>query len=92
MSKGSKVAIITGAGSGIGKAAVLAMLGDGFRVVLAGRRADMLEQVIGNFPGTRHSANAYHKISEIEQLEFKYIQDQKARAAAAASSQATDNV
>jgi outer membrane protein assembly factor BamD (BamD/ComL family) len=29
----------------------------------------MLEQVIGNFPNTRHSANAHHKMSEIEQAE-----------------------
>jgi tetratricopeptide (TPR) repeat protein len=56
-----------------------------------GQARDMLEQVIGNFPGTRHSANAYHKISEIEQLEFKHIQDQKARAAAAVSSQSAEN-
>jgi NAD(P)-dependent dehydrogenase (short-subunit alcohol dehydrogenase family) len=40
----SKVAIITGAGSGIGKAAALAFLKDGWRVALAGRRKDALEQ------------------------------------------------
>lgn len=41
----SLVAIVTGAGSGVGKAAALALLGAGHRVVLAGRRADALEQV-----------------------------------------------
>ncbi|MBK8093487.1 MAG: hypothetical protein IPK32_16275 [Verrucomicrobiaceae bacterium] len=46
---------------------------------------EILEQVIGNFPGTRHSANAYHKISEIEQLEFKHIQEQKNKAALASA-------
>ena len=40
-----KVAIVTGGGSGIGKAAALALLGDGWSVALAGRRADALEQV-----------------------------------------------
>ena len=40
-----KVAIVTGAGSGIGKAAALALLQDGYHVALAGRRKDRLEQV-----------------------------------------------
>ncbi len=42
MSPESKIAIVTGAGSGVGKAAALAMLGHGYRVVLAGRRKDPL--------------------------------------------------
>ena len=41
-----KVAIVTGGGSGIGKAAALALLNDGWRVALAGRRADALAQVV----------------------------------------------
>jgi NAD(P)-dependent dehydrogenase (short-subunit alcohol dehydrogenase family) len=41
---GGKVAIVTGGGSGIGKAAALALLADGWRVALAGRRQDVLEQ------------------------------------------------
>jgi NAD(P)-dependent dehydrogenase (short-subunit alcohol dehydrogenase family) len=39
-----KVAIITGAGSGIGRATALAFLNDGYRVALAGRRADALAE------------------------------------------------
>jgi NAD(P)-dependent dehydrogenase (short-subunit alcohol dehydrogenase family) len=39
-----RVALVTGAGSGIGRAATLALLGGGYRVVLAGRRREMLEQ------------------------------------------------
>ncbi|MDP3618096.1 MAG: SDR family oxidoreductase, partial [Rhodoferax sp.] len=46
MISSSKVAIVTGAGSGIGKAATLALLGDGYRVVLAGRRNESLAEVI----------------------------------------------
>lgn len=46
---------------------------------------DMLEQVIGNFPNTRHSANAHHKMSEIEQAQYKLLMDQRAKAGGAAS-------
>ena len=41
-----KVAIVTGAGSGIGKAVALALAGEGYAVVLAGRRAEALEQTV----------------------------------------------
>jgi NAD(P)-dependent dehydrogenase (short-subunit alcohol dehydrogenase family) len=46
MSAHNKVAVVTGAGTGIGKSAALALLKDGYRVVLAGRRKEMLEQAI----------------------------------------------
>lgn len=38
---------------------------------------DMLEQIIGNFPNTRHSANAHHRMSELEQLQYKLLMDQR---------------
>jgi NAD(P)-dependent dehydrogenase (short-subunit alcohol dehydrogenase family) len=37
-------AVVTGAGSGVGRAAALALLNDGWRVVLAGRRVAALEE------------------------------------------------
>jgi len=40
------VAIVTGAGSGIGKAAALALVDAGYRVAIAGRRADALENTV----------------------------------------------
>jgi NAD(P)-dependent dehydrogenase (short-subunit alcohol dehydrogenase family) len=46
MATRGKVAIVTGAGSGIGKAAAIALLQDGYRTVLAGRRTEPLEQVV----------------------------------------------
>lgn len=42
----NKVAVVTGAGSGIGKATAVALLVDGWNVVFAGRRVDRLEQAI----------------------------------------------
>lgn len=42
----SLVAIVTGGGSGVGKATALAMLRDGFSVVVAGRRLQPLEEAI----------------------------------------------
>ena len=46
MKKSHQVAIVTGAGSGIGQAAALALLNDGWRVVLAGRRAEALQETV----------------------------------------------
>ena len=45
MSEVKKVAIVTGAGTGVGKAAALALLQDGWCVALAGRRREPLQAV-----------------------------------------------
>jgi NAD(P)-dependent dehydrogenase (short-subunit alcohol dehydrogenase family) len=45
-----KIAMVTGAGSGIGRAAALALLQAGYAVVLAGRRAEALEQTKSQGP------------------------------------------
>jgi len=44
MATGSRTALVTGAGTGVGRAVALALLKDGYRVALAGRRKEMLEQ------------------------------------------------
>jgi len=54
MSTAGKVAIVTGAGTGVGRAAALALLRAGCRVVLAGRRPEPLENV-------KNEAGAYGK-------------------------------
>ncbi|VTU00054.1 3-oxoacyl-acp reductase : Short-chain dehydrogenase/reductase SDR OS=Alicycliphilus denitrificans (strain DSM 14773 / CIP 107495 / K601) GN=Alide2_2133 PE=3 SV=1: adh_short [Gemmataceae bacterium] len=43
MQPNGKVAVVTGAGSGIGRAAALALLREGWAVALVGRRADALD-------------------------------------------------
>ncbi|NBX15619.1 MAG: SDR family oxidoreductase, partial [Betaproteobacteria bacterium] len=50
MTQSSKVAIVTGAGSGVGRAAALALLANGWTVVLAGRRLANLEEVVAQAP------------------------------------------
>jgi NAD(P)-dependent dehydrogenase (short-subunit alcohol dehydrogenase family) len=44
---GQKIAIVTGAGTGVGRAAALALMRVGYAVVLAGRRKEMLDKVSG---------------------------------------------
>jgi NAD(P)-dependent dehydrogenase (short-subunit alcohol dehydrogenase family) len=48
MESSSKVAVVTGAGTGIGKAVALALLQDGYQVVLAGRRKEPLERAVAD--------------------------------------------
>ena len=45
-SSNGRVAIITGGGSGIGKASALALAQDGYSVAIAGRRLDVLEKTM----------------------------------------------
>jgi NAD(P)-dependent dehydrogenase (short-subunit alcohol dehydrogenase family) len=46
-----KAAIVTGAGTGIGRAVALALLGEGYGVALAGRRRDKLEETAAQAGG-----------------------------------------
>src|SRR5215472_2346362 len=49
----NKVAIVTGAGSGIGRAVALALAKEGYAVVLAGRRADALAETAVQATGAK---------------------------------------
>jgi NAD(P)-dependent dehydrogenase (short-subunit alcohol dehydrogenase family) len=53
-----KVAIVTGAGSGVGRAVALAMLAEGYSVALAGRRAEALQET-----ASRTGSNAPHALA-----------------------------
>jgi NAD(P)-dependent dehydrogenase (short-subunit alcohol dehydrogenase family) len=48
-----RIAVVTGAGSGVGRAAALALMNDGWSVALAGRRREMLEETAGMAQGGR---------------------------------------
>jgi len=52
MDSKTKIAIVTGAGSGIGRAVSLALVAAGYSVVLAGRRRDALEATAAQAAGT----------------------------------------
>jgi NAD(P)-dependent dehydrogenase (short-subunit alcohol dehydrogenase family) len=49
-----RVAVVTGAGSGIGAASATALVDAGWRVVLAGRRVEPLAEVAATRPGLMH--------------------------------------
>ena len=63
-----KVAIITGASSGLGLACAEALAGEGVRLVLSGRRADRLAAFAERFPGTRVQAGDITDPAVIDQL------------------------
>jgi NAD(P)-dependent dehydrogenase (short-subunit alcohol dehydrogenase family) len=59
MATPGKIAVVTGAGSGIGRASALALIEAGFAVVLAGRRRNMLEETAARAqPGLSGSRGA----------------------------------
>ena len=51
MSSANKIAVVTGAGSGIGRQVALALLQEGYAVALAGRRKDALEATAAESKG-----------------------------------------
>jgi len=54
----AKVAVVTGAGTGIGRASATALLAAGWRVVFAGRRPEPLDEAIRGAKGTASNALA----------------------------------
>jgi NADP-dependent 3-hydroxy acid dehydrogenase YdfG len=54
----SRIALVTGAGSGIGRAVALGLLDDGFIVVLAGRRPEPLQALVADAAARHQRAMA----------------------------------
>ncbi|MEI7426723.1 MAG: SDR family oxidoreductase [Betaproteobacteria bacterium] len=82
MNNQTKVALVTGAGTGIGKACALALLENGYRVVLVGRRLELLEQVIAQSKASSDVALACQTdISNEEQVDqlFKKVKEKFGR-------------
>ncbi len=53
-----KIALVTGAGSGIGRTTALGLLSDGWTVVLAGRRAEPLQALVAEAAARGQTAMA----------------------------------
>jgi NAD(P)-dependent dehydrogenase (short-subunit alcohol dehydrogenase family) len=72
-----KIAVVTGAGTGVGRAASLALMNAGFTVVLAGRRQEMLEetQKLGDNIGKSLPVTADMTSPESISALFKKVQD-----------------
>ena len=58
MEKDQKISIVTGAGSGVGKSASLALADEGWTIVLAGRRKDPIEAVANEIKSRGGNASA----------------------------------
>jgi NAD(P)-dependent dehydrogenase (short-subunit alcohol dehydrogenase family) len=56
MSTREKIAIVTGAGTGIGKATAVALFADGWHVVFAGRRVERLEEAVAEAKAARQAS------------------------------------
>lgn len=61
----SQIALVTGASSGIGKACALALLKEGWQVVLVGRRADALAKAVAE--AGPNAANAHAMPTDLSQ-------------------------
>src|SRR5260370_10416138 len=63
----SKIALVTGAGSGIGRATALALLKEGYAVVLSGRRSAALEQTV--VQAAAHAQRALPVVADVSSPE-----------------------
>src|SRR3982074_1724450 len=61
MTSTQKIAIVTGAGPGAGRAAALALMKAGYAVALAGRRKDKLDEVLAQGASQAASSGAQGK-------------------------------
>src|ERR1043166_1338238 len=78
MAKGDKVAIVTGAGSGIGKATALALLKAGYSVVFAGRRKEALEAAIKEARGGKRALAVAADVTDPDQVKALFAATKKA--------------
>jgi NADP-dependent 3-hydroxy acid dehydrogenase YdfG len=64
----SKIALITGAGSGIGQASAVKLAENGWSVVLAGRRKEALEETVGMLPAGAQSLAMPTDVRDVDQI------------------------
>jgi NAD(P)-dependent dehydrogenase (short-subunit alcohol dehydrogenase family) len=76
MAAADKVALVTGAGTGIGKAVALALARDGFAVVLAGRRVEKLDET-DKEAGNARTLTAPTDVGDPEQIRALFARTKK---------------
>ncbi len=82
MTPQSPIALVTGAGTGIGKACAHALVQNGYHVIFTGRRVEVLQQAITELKELSHQATPYAlDISKIDQVQglFQMIGDRFGR-------------
>ena len=67
-----KIALVTGAGSGIGRAAALALVADGWDTILVGRRMDRLEEAVAEAQGPGRAMPIACDVTNAEQVEVVF--------------------
>jgi NAD(P)-dependent dehydrogenase (short-subunit alcohol dehydrogenase family) len=78
MAKNDKVAIVTGAGSGIGKATAIALLKDGYTVVFAGRRKEALDAAIKEGKGGKRALAVATNVTDPASVKALFAATKKA--------------
>lgn len=75
------VALVTGAGSGIGRAITHRLVAGGYRVVLAGRRGEMLDATVADLPDRRGSFSVPTDVTRPESVDalFEQVVDRVGR-------------
>jgi NAD(P)-dependent dehydrogenase (short-subunit alcohol dehydrogenase family) len=77
MTAQQRVAVVTGAGSGIGKATTLALLRDGFCVVLAGRRPQALAAAVAESGASERALAVSTDVSRPESVRALFAEVRK---------------
>ncbi len=72
-----KIAIVTGAGSGVGRAVALALLKEGYGVTLAGRRLPLLEQVAAESGAGQRALPVATDVSKPESVQALFAKNKE---------------